>query len=154
LPRLCEHLLGEPLALDSVPTWWCGEPAGRAYVLARLARLVVKSIAREGTGETLLGWELSTPQRDELRRRIEARPHQWVGQPRLDLSTVPTLSGEALVPRRAVLRAFLVAQHDSYVAMPGGLARVATNAGNAFMANYAGALSKDVWVLASEPEEL
>ena len=25
LPRLCEHLLGEPLAMPSVATWWCGE---------------------------------------------------------------------------------------------------------------------------------
>src|SRR5262249_44771560 len=54
LPRLCKHLLGESLALNSVPTWWCGEPQGRAHVLTRLSRLVVKSIAREGTGETLL----------------------------------------------------------------------------------------------------
>ncbi|HET9254141.1 MAG TPA: circularly permuted type 2 ATP-grasp protein [Pseudonocardiaceae bacterium] len=159
LPQLCEHLLGEPLALDSVPTWWCGEPKGRAHVLTRLSRMVVKSIAREGSGpigagETLLGWELSALQREELRHRIKARPHHWVGQARLDLGTVPALSGEHLVPRRAVLRAFLVAQRDSYVAMPGGLARVAANPGNAFMTSYAGALSKDIWVLASEPEEL
>ncbi len=67
---------------------------------------------------------------------------------------MPTLSGEGLVPRRAVLRAFLVARHDSYVAMPGGLARVATSAGNTFLANYTGGVSKDIWVLASEPEDL
>ncbi|MGH3827206.1 MAG: circularly permuted type 2 ATP-grasp protein, partial [Pseudonocardiaceae bacterium] len=161
LPRLCEHLLGQPLALASVPTWWCGEPGGRAYVLERLETLVVKSISREPGAQTLLGWELSAAQRDDLRRRIEARPHGWVGQQRLDLGTVPTLTEDGLAPRRAVLRAFLVARHESYAAMPGGLARVAAASdsafdsvlGSAFIANQTGALSKDIWVLASEPED-
>ncbi|MGH3833728.1 MAG: circularly permuted type 2 ATP-grasp protein [Pseudonocardiaceae bacterium] len=162
LPRLCEHLLGQPLALASVPTWWCGEPDGRAYVLERLETLVVKSISRDPGARTLLGWELSGAQRDDLRRRIEARPHDWVGQQRLDLGTVPTLTEDGLAPRRAVLRAFLVARHESYAAMPGGLARVAAASdsafdsalGSAFIANQTGALSKDIWVLASEPEDL
>ncbi|MGH3717578.1 MAG: circularly permuted type 2 ATP-grasp protein [Pseudonocardiaceae bacterium] len=162
LPRLCEHLLGRPLALASVPTWWCGEQDGRRYVLEHLETLVVKSTAREPGAQTLLGWELSTAQRDELRRRIEARPHGWVGQERLELGTVPALTEDGLVPRRAVMRAFLVTRHESYVAMPGGLARVAAASdsafdsalGSAFIANQTGALSKDIWVLASEPEDL
>ncbi len=158
LPRLCEQLLGEPLHLESVPTWWCGEPDGRRYVLGRLDQLVVKSITREPGAETLLGWELSTAQREELRHHIEARPHCWVGQQRMELGTVPALAGDDLVPRRAVLRTFLVAHHDSYVAMPGGLARVAASAGSAsghdVITNQTGALSKDIWVLASEPEDL
>lgn len=162
LPRLCKHLLGQPLRLASVPTWWCGEREGRAHVLGRLETLVMKSIAREPGARTLLGWELSAAQREELRRRIEARPLDWVGQQRLDLGTVPTLTEDGLVPRQAVLRAFLVARHESYVAMPGGLARVAAVSdtafdsalAGAFIANRSGALSKDIWVLASEPEDL
>ncbi|MGH3768186.1 MAG: circularly permuted type 2 ATP-grasp protein [Pseudonocardiaceae bacterium] len=174
LPRLCQALLGEPLALDSVPTWWCGEPEARRYVLRHLNRLVVKSITREPatagnpttgragiltTAQRLLGWELSAAQRAELRRQIEARPYNWVGQERLDLGTVPALTEDGLAPRRAVLRAFLVARHDSYVAMPGGLVRVAAGAGSPFLASGTGLsdtglLSKDIWVLASEPEDL
>jgi uncharacterized circularly permuted ATP-grasp superfamily protein/uncharacterized alpha-E superfamily protein len=168
LPRLCEHLLGEPLLLPSVPTWWCGERDGRRYVLEHLDRLVVKSIAREPGAHTVLGWDLSAAQRTELRRRIEVRPHSWVGQDRLDLGTVPALTEDGLVPCRAALRAFLVARHESYVAMPGGLARIApesasTSGGSgafgtaflgAFRANGTRTLSKDIWVLASEPEDL
>ncbi|MGH3808025.1 MAG: circularly permuted type 2 ATP-grasp protein [Pseudonocardiaceae bacterium] len=154
LPRLCEHLLGEPLQLPSVLTWWCGERDGLRHVLGHLDRLVMKSIAREPGADTVRGWELSAAQRDELRRRIEARPHGWVGQERLDLGTVPALTEDGLVPCRAVLRAFLVARHESYVAMPGGLARVVPASGSTSQANGTGALSKDIWVLASEPEEL
>jgi len=154
LPRLCERVLGQPLHLPSVPTWWCGEPDGRRQVLARLDQLLVKPIGRELGAETKLGWELSAAERDELRRRIEARPHCWVGQERLDLATVPALTDAGLAPRHAVTRAFLVARHDSYVAMPGGLGSVATTAGGQFIAKRDATAYKDLWVLASEPEDL
>ena len=38
LPAACEALLGEPLRLPSVPTWWCGEPDGLDHVLDRARR--------------------------------------------------------------------------------------------------------------------
>jgi uncharacterized circularly permuted ATP-grasp superfamily protein/uncharacterized alpha-E superfamily protein len=154
LPRLCERLLGQPLRLPSVPTWWCGEEDGRRHVLAHLDRLVVKSIGRERGAQTKLGWQLSAAELDELRHRIEARPYGWVGQERLDLATVPALTEAGLEPRPAVTRAFLVARHESYVAMPGGLASVATSAGGEFIAKRDSAVYKDLWVLASEPEDL
>jgi uncharacterized alpha-E superfamily protein len=53
-----------------------------------------------------------------------------------------------------VLRAFAVARNDSYTAMPGGLTRVAGAGGSVRISNQAGAISKDTWVLASEPEKL
>jgi hypothetical protein len=31
----CRHLLGEPLRLPGLPTWWCGDPAQRDAVLER-----------------------------------------------------------------------------------------------------------------------
>ena len=67
LPRLAEHLLGEPLLLPSVPTWWCGEEEGRRHVLAHLDRLVIKPIARRAGPSTVFPWELSHDRRDELR---------------------------------------------------------------------------------------
>ena len=42
LPGLCRHLLGEPLRLPSVATWWCGQDAPRRHVLENLERLVIK----------------------------------------------------------------------------------------------------------------
>ena len=53
-----------------------------------------------------------------------------------------------------MLRAFTVARNESYAAMPGGLTRIASRRGDAIVSNQAGALSKDTWVLASEPENL
>ena len=153
LPRLAKELLHEDLELASVPTWWCGEPSGLSHVLAHLEELVIKPTARgTGTG-ALFGWELSTTEADDLRRRIEARPHRWVGQEQLALSSVPTLGDGGLLAHRSMLRAFTVARGDSYLVMPGGLTRVAEEDG-AVISNQAGAISKDTWVLASEPEQM
>ena len=164
LPQLAEHLLGERLLLPSVPTWWCGDRDGLRHVLAHLDSLVIKPIAR-GVGPTaVFAWELSRDRRDELRRQIEAQPGGWVGQETVELSSAPTLTSNGLEARNTVLRAFAVARQDSYAAMPGGLTRVAGSgivAGDAGarvrsprVSNQAGAISKDTWVLASEPEKL
>jgi uncharacterized circularly permuted ATP-grasp superfamily protein/uncharacterized alpha-E superfamily protein len=154
LPRLSEHLLGTPLRLASVPTWWCGEEEGRRHVLAHLEHLIVRPVSRESGSGSVLGWECSAAELDELKRRIEHQPFAWVGQEVLSMASAPTLTSAGLESRRSVLRAFAVARHDSYVVMPGGLTRVAPSAGMSRISNQAGAIAKDTWVLASEPERL
>jgi len=151
LPRLSEHLLGRPLRLPSVPTWWCGEEHGRRHVLAHLGELVLRSL---NCDSTVLGAECSSAELDQLRRRIEAEPLTWVGQQSLALARAPLFTPDGLQPRRSVLRAFAVARKDSYVVMPGGLTRVAPLDGDARISSQAGAVSKDTWVLASEPERM
>ena len=152
LPKLAEGLLGQDLRLPSVPTWWCGDQTARQHVLAHLDQLVIKPVARSVGSRATLGWELPSAQLDDLRRRIEARPHAWVGQTPLNLASAPTLSVHGLESRRTVLRAFLVARGESYMAMPGGLTRAAPSSDGILISNQTGAVSKDTWVLASEPE--
>jgi uncharacterized circularly permuted ATP-grasp superfamily protein/uncharacterized alpha-E superfamily protein len=165
LPQLAQLLLGEALELPSVPTWWCGSAQGRSHVLANLERLVVKPTARQfgwgwrsgsggagsGASAVVFGWELSAGDREALRRQIEAQPHRWVGQEHLSLSSAPTVGEAGLAAERSVLRTFAVARGDSYLVMAGGLTRVSGSKG-AYISNQAGAVSKDTWVLASEPE--
>jgi len=153
LPRLAEQLLGQALELPSVPTWWCGDDISRSHVLANLHKLVIKPLARGAGPGAVFGWECSQNELDDIRRRIDARPYGWVGQEQLALASAPALTEAGLEARRVVLRAFAVARDDSYVAMAGGLARVAADHG-AVISNQAGAASKDTWVLASEPEEM
>jgi uncharacterized circularly permuted ATP-grasp superfamily protein/uncharacterized alpha-E superfamily protein len=154
LPRLSEHLVGRPPRLESVPTWWCGEEASRRYVQENLERLIVRPTSRVSGSASILGWELSTEERDDLRRHIDHRPGDWVGQEPAAMSATPTLTGSGLEPRRSVLRAFAVARAGSYVVMPGGLTRVAPDVGASRISGQDGAISKDTWVLASEPEPM
>lgn len=152
LPEIAQHLLGHDLDLPCVPSWWCGEPSELSHALANLDRLVLRPISRHAGQSSIFGAQLSATERDELRRRIAHRPGRWVAQEPLDLSDVPTLTADGMEPRRSVLRTFAVARGDSFTVMPGGLTRAAPSTEPGPVSNQAGAIAKDTWVIASEPE--
>jgi len=152
LPALSRELLGQELRLRSAPTWWCGDGDALAYVLDRLDELVIKPITPHPTTSTFFGARLSRAERAELAERIRARPHLFVGQDPVALSSAPVLSDRRLEPRPMVMRTFGVAVEQGYAIMPGGLGRVAPSADSWIVSNQHGGVSKDIWVLASEPE--
>jgi uncharacterized circularly permuted ATP-grasp superfamily protein/uncharacterized alpha-E superfamily protein len=149
---LSKHLLGSDLLLDSVPSWWCGDPAGRSHVLANLGTIVVRPLSRVSLEHSIDTERISAAELDDLRRRIVAEPDQWVGQERLALGSAPVFGADGIAPRPTVLRSFAVAAGDSYVAMPGGLGRTASGDPKAPITNRAGASSKDIWILGSESQ--
>jgi len=152
LPAACKFLLGEELRLASVPTWWCGDPAGLAYVLANLPRLVVKTAVSNGRPDPIFARRLSAKELHDLEQNIRARPRHWIGQEQLDLATAPTLVGERLEPRPFVLRAFVTAREGGgFAVMPGGLTRVTSGRDNLVVSMQRGGGSKDTWVLANRP---
>ena len=152
LPDISKRLLGEDLRLHSVPTWWCGDPKQREYVLANLEKLVIKTIHRQPGERSVFGSQLSKAERDTLRDQINTNPHLYVGQEHVHLSTTPSLSSGKLEPRRTILRCFLFSEKDGYAVMPGGLTRCAGERGELTISIQDGGVSKDTWVLASEPE--
>ena len=153
LPGLCRELLGQDLRLPSVATWWCGGRDEQRYVLDHLDRLVIKPTAPHPGAETVFGAQLSATEREALADRIRAQPHRYVGQEPIRASTSPTFVDGTLAPRPLVLRSFLVARDDGYVVMPGGLARVAPGPDVWQVSHQQGGVSKDIWVVASEPEQ-
>ena len=153
LPKLSKYLIGEELRLPSVPVWWCGDRAQCEYVLANLERMVIKPVHPDIGFRFRFACELSKAKLDELRQRIRAKPHLYVGQETMSMSTVPVLTKEGLKPRHTVLRSFLVSDEHDYMAMPGGLTRVSSEENKLVVSNQAGGISKDTWVLATEPEK-
>jgi uncharacterized circularly permuted ATP-grasp superfamily protein/uncharacterized alpha-E superfamily protein len=151
LPSLCRFYLGEDLLLPSVPTWWCGDPAARDYVLSHLHEMVIKPALAGVRMEPIFGDELTRAQSEQLAARIRARPHEFVGEERLALSTAPVLVGDQIQPRHLVLRTYLAAQGGSFVAMPGGLTRVSASADTMVVSMQRGGGSKDTWVLSDGP---
>jgi uncharacterized alpha-E superfamily protein len=154
LPALADALLDEPLALPVAPTWWCGDPVGRAHVLARMPELLIKPIARAEGRVTLVGAQLTAEQRVALAARIEAEPHAWVGQEQLVPSTVPVIGpGGELDARPFSLRTFAVAEGGRFHVLTGGIAQAAAEPGDGrpLLKMGAGTVSKDVWVLGSRP---
>lgn len=152
LPDLCQHLLGESLRVPSVDTWWCGDSTSLSHVLGHIDSLVIRPICR-ADGRSVRGSVLSTDERDDLRARIAAAPHRFVGQEVLQLSSAPTAQDDHLVRRSVVLRTFAVRRGQSYRAMVGGLARV-TDEHHGERGSHVtppDGVAKDVWVVASDP---
>lgn len=153
LPELSKVLLGEELRLPSVAAWWCGDQSQRDYVLENLHRLVIKPVHPSFGLRFIFGSELSKSKLEKLRLQIKAKPHLFVGQEAMTMSTVPILASDGLKPRHTVLRSFLVADEHDYMAMPGGLTRVSSEDKKLVVSNQAGGINKDTWVLATEPEK-
>jgi len=154
LPPLCQRLLGERLKLPSVATWWCGQSKPLQYVLDNLDFLVIKPAFPAHGLEPVFGAKLTGDERSRLIARLRERPYEFAGQEIIDLSTVPVWSQDSLTPRRVVLRVFLAASGDSWVAMPGGLARVSPALDEPVVSMQSGGGSKDTWVLSNGPADV
>jgi uncharacterized circularly permuted ATP-grasp superfamily protein len=99
LPGLCRQLLGEELKMPSVATWWCGQEKPRRYVLEHLKDLVVKSTFPQPGRHPEFPEMMDAAKLEDLARRIEARPEEFVAQERVALSTAPVRTG-CSVPMR------------------------------------------------------
>ena len=153
MPALAQYFMGEDLLLRSPQTYWCGFKQAREHVLAHLHRLVIKSTVRIPGAATIYGHLLGKKELNALRQRICAQPYRYVGQEAVPPATIPVFAGGALEPRQMILRSFLVATAEDYMVMPGGLTRVSTGPEAPIEPVQSGGISKDTWVLASEPEK-
>ena len=80
-------------------------------------------------------------------QRIEQFPPNWVAQPVLSLSTMPTLCDGDVVPRHVDLRPFALLGPEGAYVTSGGLTRVARNAGSLIVNSSQGGGSKDTWIV-------
>lgn len=154
LPAICERLLGEPLQMPSVATWWCGEAPALKYTSEHLDQLVIKAAFPGRRFDPIFGADLKGAQREQLLARLQAEPQAYVAQELVQLSQAPTWSRSherRLLARPAGLRVYAVATPQGYQVMPGGLARVAGGAGARVISMQRGGASKDAWVLSDEP---
>ena len=149
LPALSRHLLGQPLALPSLATWWCGEQAALQAVLPRLKECVIKATYPGTDSHSVIGQTLSRRELDEWAGRLVRRSEDYTVQAYLPLSQTPTWQGQRIAPRSTMLRVFAVADGaGSWQVLPGGLARLAgVNAKIASMQQ--GGSSADVWVVSA-----
>jgi uncharacterized circularly permuted ATP-grasp superfamily protein/uncharacterized alpha-E superfamily protein len=150
IPAAAERLLGETLRLPSVATWWCGEQLALDYVVKNIERLVVKPTYPNQKFEPVFGRDLGSAGRAALIARLVARPHAYVAQERLAFSQAPVWKAggaQGFTARALGIRVYAIATPDGYRVMPGGLARIASDAAD-IVSMQRGGGSKDVWVLA------
>ena len=96
-----------------------------------------------------MGPQSTSDERARHAALIRQNPRNFIAQPMLRLSTVPTLAADGLQPRHVDLRPFVLFGEDIWV-MPGGLTRVALREGSLIVNSSQGGGSKDTWILLDE----
>jgi len=146
VPEIIRYYLREEPLLPNVPTYRCVYPDERQYVIDHIAELVVKPANESGGAGLLIGDRATRDELDAHIALIEADPRNWVAQPILSLSTVPTLCDGEIQPRHVDLRPFILSGRTSYVSA-GGLTRVALRSGSLVVNSSQGGGSKDTWIV-------
>ena len=149
VPRIIKYYLGEEAILPNVPTYICDDAKECEHVLANLDKLVVKPTNESGGYGILMGPTSTQAERDACAAAVKSNPRNWIAQPMLTLSTVPTVIDDGLVPRHVDLRPFILYGDDLFV-LPGGLTRVALREGSMIVNSSQGGGSKDTWVMLNE----
>ncbi len=153
LPDIARALLGRELQMESVKTWWCGNEDELEYVCANLKKLLIKPTYRKPGIYEVYGAELDDTKLQAWQNRLRKHSYQFVAQEYIPSTTAPTWHQGFIQPRASILRTFAVASEVGYAIMPGGLTRVNLDANKKIISNQRGSVSKDTWVLASEPEK-
>ena len=152
MPAIGEFFLGRALKLKNVNTYWGGDPADIPLIKANFDKLVLKHISGKNNTSVFV-CELNAEEKAKWLKIFEETPQRFVAQDYLEPSSLPTMEQGQLTPRHVLLRTFAVATDQSYSVMPGSLARIAPSKRSARVAHGHGSVSKDTWVLASEPEK-
>lgn len=146
VPKIIKYYLDEDPIIENVPTFLCREEADRKHVLENIADLVVKETNAAGGYGMLIGPKSTKEEHDNFKRLIKARPDNYIAQPTLSLSTVPTVAEGNIEGRHVDLRPYVL-YGDNIEVIPGALTRVALKKGSLVVNSSQGGGSKDTWVL-------
>jgi uncharacterized circularly permuted ATP-grasp superfamily protein len=147
VPEMIRYYLDEEPLLSNVPTYLCWREQDRQYVLEHLSELVVKAANEAGGYGMLMGPSSTQAERSQFADKIRSNPRNYIAQPVLSLSRVPTLVDGAIEGRHVDLRPYILNRGDEIYVHPGGLTRVALRKGSLVVNSSQGGGSKDTWVL-------
>jgi uncharacterized circularly permuted ATP-grasp superfamily protein len=152
VPTFIRYYLGEEPILGSVETYICSKPQHLAYVLEHLPELVVKAVGGSGGYGMLMGPSASSRQIADFREQILADPRNYIAQPVVALSRVPSYDPELqrTAGRHVDLRPYCLYDGEKVTIVPGGLTRVALQPDSLVVNSSQGGGSKDTWVLRGE----
>ena len=146
VPDIIRYYLDQDQLLPNVPTYRCWEEKTQKYVLENMDKLVVKAANEAGGYGMIVGPHATPEEREEFAGRIKDNPRNYIAQPTLCLSRVPTMIGKEFAGCHVDLRPYILYGKDIYV-HPGGLTRVALKKGSLVVNSSQGGGSKDTWVL-------
>ena len=149
VPEIIRYYLNEDPGIPNVPTYRCMYKDEKDYVLDNLDKLVVKPANESGGYGMLIGPNATKAERKTFAKLITDNPRNYIAQPTLGISTVPTVIGKNVEPRHVDLRPFILSGKKTTVTT-GGLTRVALRKGSLVVNSSQGGGSKDTWIVDME----
>ncbi len=146
IPRIIKYYLDQDPIIENVPTYICSEKDDLTYVLENIADLVVKETNAAGGYGMLIGPKATKAEHEKFKKLVKDNPRNYIAQPTLSLSTVPTLTDEGFAPRHVDLRPYVL-YGETIEVVPGALTRVALVKDSLVVNSSQGGGSKDTWVL-------
>lgn len=146
IPRLIKYYLGEEVLLPNIKTYICGEENDRNYVLENVHNLVIKQTDGSGGYGMLIGPKSTKKECEEFVAKIKKNPRNYIAQPMINLSRVPTLTDDTIEGRHVDLRPYCLYGKEIKI-VPGALTRVALTKGSLVVNSSQGGGSKDTWIL-------
>lgn len=152
LPAISRRLLGEELAMPSLPSWWCGEAAALGAVRPTLGERVIRpAFPMPGTPRASVPGEDGGDGVEAWLARIESDPDAWMAQGRARLARTPLWRDGAPGAGAAMLRVYAIADAERrWHLLPGGMTRVATRTPLSVSMQLGGS-SLDTWVMTDGP---
>ncbi len=148
MPEIIKYYMGEDILIPNVPTYLCSDEKQRKHVIRNMKKLVVKSVNESGGYGMLIGPQSTREQRAAFVEKINTDPRNYIAQPTLDISCVPTIINNHYESRHVDYRPYILYGEDIWV-LPGGLTRVALPKDSLVVNSSQGGGSKDTWVLQS-----
>lgn len=149
VPEVIQYYLQQEPIIPNVPTYLCSRKSDLRYVLENIGQLVIKAANESGGYGMLIGPTSTQAEQADFVQRIKANPRNYIAQPTLSLSRVPTVCGESIEGRHVDLRPYILYGKDIFV-QPGGLTRVALRKGSLVVNSSQGGGTKDTWVIDDE----
>lgn len=146
VPKMIRYYLSEEPILPNVPTYLCWDDKERRHVLDHIGDMVVKAANQSGGYGMLVGPHASKKELEDFKNKIRESPREYIAQPTMALSRIPTIVDDGLKGRHVDLRPYVLFGKDTFV-LPGGLTRVALREGSLVVNSSQGGGSKDTWVL-------
>ena len=154
LPAISEHLLGQPLKMPSLNTWWCGETAAWQDISPDLHTQVIKptfATSARMNFQPAIGSLLNGEELQKWRDRIDLQPDIYTTQSYLPFSQAPTWQDNRIAPRTAMMRVFAIASPDGeWDLLAGGMTRIATVDPH-IVSMQSGGSTLDTWVMTDDP---
>jgi uncharacterized circularly permuted ATP-grasp superfamily protein len=139
--------LGEEPLVRSVPTVAVQSLGLGDEAVARLRELVIKPRHGHGGTGVTIGSHATEAELQAVAAELAAHPEQYIAQPIVPLSRHPTVIDGVLEPRHLDLRPFAFSAADTVHLTPGGLSRVAFDAGEMVVNSSRNGGGKDTWVI-------